>query len=164
MYMCVCARVHDSLNQIDPENHERLYLTNSSQNGLMVRNDSKVVSGGIYARHLMTWLSYFPLQQIHILDGLDLVTQPAREVHKLETFLDVPHILTQGNFIYNASRGFYCLRAVCSPYRVKCLGKNKGVSHPTMKPSTRRLMYEFYRPHNEEFFRVIGRRFDWEPT
>ncbi|KAK3756228.1 hypothetical protein RRG08_035290 [Elysia crispata] len=145
---------------INPEHSERLYL-NTKGTTPRVRKDSNTVSGGLYAQHLERWLTFFPLPQIHILEGQDLVRQPASEVHELETFLGVPHVLNHYNFMYNTSRGFFCMKPVYRPFRTRCLDSNKGVKHPRLKPWVSRMLYDFYRPHNEKFFAMIGRRFNW---
>ncbi|RUS85843.1 hypothetical protein EGW08_006395, partial [Elysia chlorotica] len=134
-----------------PENSEHLYLDTEGPTP-RVRNDSRTVNGGLYAQHLERWLTYFPLTQIHILEGQDLVRQPAREVYRLETFLGVPHVLTHQNFVYNSSRGFFCMMPVYRLPRAKCLSGTKGVQHPHLQTWVSRLLYNFYRPHNERFF------------
>ena len=67
------------------------------------------------------------------------------------------------NFVYNATKGFYCFRPPGSSL-AQCLDKNKGRQHPKMKPDTRRKLYEYFRPKNKEFFRKIGEEFDWDIT
>lgn len=42
---------------------------------------------GLYYRHLHNWLEYFPLRQMHFVDGERLVTDPHREVRAVERFL-----------------------------------------------------------------------------
>ncbi|KIH44069.1 hypothetical protein ANCDUO_25917, partial [Ancylostoma duodenale] len=42
---------------------------------------------GVYHKHMKRWLDNFPMQQIHIVDGERLVTQPAMEVSQTERFL-----------------------------------------------------------------------------
>ncbi len=81
-------------------------------------------------------------------------------MEKVEDFLDLPHHVTMDNFYYNATKGFYCFQEFCALYR-KCLGKTKGRPPPDVKPEVVKMLTDFFRPLNEEFFRLIGRRFDW---
>ena len=34
-------------------------------------------------------------------------------------------------------------------------------NYPEMKSKTRKLLQDFFRPHNEKLFEMIGKRFDW---
>jgi hypothetical protein len=34
-------------------------------------------------------------------------------------------------------------------------------NYPEMKPETRKSLQDFFRPHNEKLFKMIGKRFDW---
>ncbi|RUS80849.1 hypothetical protein EGW08_011368 [Elysia chlorotica] len=120
------------------------------------------VARGLYSVHLKHWLRYFPLSQLHILDGGALVKDPIGQTQAVERFLQVPPRLTEDNFFFNQTKGFYCLK----PFTMrepKCLGKNKGRPHVTLPPDVKKLLYDFYRPYNQELFRLIGKSFDWEP-
>ena len=107
-------------------------------------------------------LFYFSFFQIHILDGGALKRQPVAQIQMVERFLDLPPLLGPHNFYYNATKGFYCL-VPFSATSPSCLGKTKGRKHPQLNDTVKTLLYDFYRPYNEEFFKVIGKRFDWEP-
>ena len=39
--------------------------------------------------------------------------------------------------------------------------KNKRKYSP-MKKETRDLLIEFYKPHNEELYKLVNRKFDWD--
>jgi hypothetical protein len=43
----------------------------------------------------------------------------------------------------------------------RCLGKNKGRTHPNIDPDVLQRLREFYRPHNEMFYRMTGIDFGW---
>lgn len=43
----------------------------------------------------------------------------------------------------------------------RCLGKNKGRTHPSIDPDVLQRLREFYRPHNELFYRMTGIDFGW---
>lgn len=44
---------------------------------------------GVYHKHMKRWLDNFSMDQIHIVDGERLVTQPALEVSRTERFLGI---------------------------------------------------------------------------
>ncbi|KAK3731749.1 hypothetical protein RRG08_035418 [Elysia crispata] len=129
---------------------------------LSIKRWNNAVNRGKYVVHLRKWLKFFPLSQIHILDGGALKFEPVTQIQMVETFLGLPPLLGPHNFYYNVTKGFYCL----VPFSAKspsCLGKSKGRKHPELNDTVKTLLYDYYRPYNEEFFKVLGRRFDWEP-
>ena len=54
--------------------------------GLVNVNWGPVVTG-LYARHLQRWLHYFPLSSIHVVDGENLVRNPAAEMNLVEVVM-----------------------------------------------------------------------------
>lgn len=44
-------------------------------------------------------------------------------VEKVETFLELPHLVNQSEFYFNSTRGFYCMNNGKGPGRPKCLNK-----------------------------------------
>ena len=88
----------------------------------------------IYHYHLVRWMRYFPLSQIHIVDGDKFIKEPWTELMALEKFLDLPAEITERNFFFNSTKGFYCGKEeltlpqskwTCT--RDKCLSKSKVV-------------------------------------
>ena len=47
----------------------------------------------MYAQHLDRWLNYYPPQQIHLIDGEELKTNPTETMMKVQTFLKISPIL-----------------------------------------------------------------------
>ena len=88
----------------------------------------------IYHYHLVRWMRYFPLSQIHIVDGDKFIKEPWTELMALEKFLELPAEITERNFFFNSTKGFYCGKEeltlpqskwTCT--RDKCLSKSKVV-------------------------------------
>lgn len=151
------AQIHEKkmLRNIAHETFEELVITPDTGE---VNQRNVIVSRSLYHRPLDRWLKYFPLEQIHIVDGDVLVQTPWIEVSKVETFLHLEHKITKEYFYYNKTRGFYCIK---QEVRNNCLNQSKGRKHPAVDPDVVKKLHEFYRPHNEKFFRRISRRFDW---
>ena len=104
--------------------------------------------------NLQNWLEYFPLKQIHIIDA-DALTyrNPAKELAKIEAFLDVVPTVTEEDFQYNSSKGFYCLRSRGCLY--------KGHSYPRIRISVYERLVEFFRPHVIALEKMIGQKLSW---
>jgi len=144
---------------------------------------------GLYARHLRQWLEYFPREQIHFVSGERLVDRPAEELRRVEKFLGLRPFVDQRHFYYNTTKGFPCLQLLRHGAEVaggvgssatsrtshrdhiigtgnsvlitRCLGKNKGRTHPNIDATVLQRLRQFYRPHNELFYRLAGVDFGW---
>ena len=114
----------------------------------------------LYYKHMRNWLKYFPLEQIHIVDGDNLVKNPLDELRDVETFLGIDHRINKDMVYFNSSRGFYCVQ---NSSEQKCLDHTKGRKHPDVDPIIIHKLRKYFRPYNQRFFQMIGREFDW-PT
>ncbi|XP_033762153.1 heparan sulfate glucosamine 3-O-sulfotransferase 1-like [Pecten maximus] len=112
----------------------------------------------LYHTNLKRWLKYFPLSQIHIVDGENLKRNPYEEIYKVEEFLGLSHQVRREQFVFNATKGFYCFRTSSV---VECLRENKGRQHILINPEVKSRLKRYFLPLNELFFKQIGKRFDW---
>ena len=140
----------------------------SFQSSAFLRNDTTkiniswiVIRIGLYVKHLENWLSVFPLKQIHIVHGENLVTNPGEEMRKVQTFLGLRTFITEDNFILNKTRGFPCIKKTMSSKRGHCLDKSKGRKHPILPESVIAALRRFYRPFNAKFYRLTNINFHW---
>jgi hypothetical protein len=85
----------------------------------------------------------------------------------VEKFLGIDHEITRDNFVYNRERGFFCYRSSHDDTNdflddvENCLSEGKGRPHPTIDPMVLQKMVDFFKPFNEKFFDLVGRRFNW---
>ena len=56
------------------------------------------------------WLEVFPREQIYVVDGDQFISSPWIELRNLETFLGLNTELSENNFYFNQTKGFYCGR------------------------------------------------------
>ncbi|KAK3731750.1 hypothetical protein RRG08_035419 [Elysia crispata] len=148
--------------QDENSNLRHAYLEYSRDGKLQIRKEYYPLWRGEYVIHLRRWLRYFPLAQIHVLDGTDLVKDPVTQIQQVESFLQLPPLLGPRNFYFNASKGFYCM-VPFSTTTPQCLGSSKGRKHPVINDTVKTMLYDFFRPYNEQFFKLLGKRFNWEP-
>lgn len=116
------------------------------------------VSKSLYAAYLPRWLQFFPLNQIHVVNGDQLIRKPWRELQKVETFLGLASEIRQDMFFFNATKGFHCIQR---HGREKCLTKSKGRPHPKVPETVVRKLRKFYAPHNYKFYNMVGKDFGW---
>lgn len=120
-----------------------------------VNLDYKPLNRSMYFDMFKEWLKYFPLNQFMILDGdLFIRENPAPHLRKIETFLGVPNCITDDMFYQDPDKGFYCFAST------GCI-EGKGHLHPKPLNSTMNKLAEFFRPHNNKFFSLIGQRYNW---
>ncbi|XP_077980046.1 heparan sulfate glucosamine 3-O-sulfotransferase 6-like [Glandiceps talaboti] len=133
-----------------------------------VRNASGVVDTswgairiGAYAKHFERWLQYFPRSTFHFINGEELIRNPAMELMKVQSFLDLRTTISEKNFYYNQTKGFPCLKREDNT-NAHCLGKTKGRTHPAIEPSIVKRLRDFYRPFNAKFYQLTGVNFHWD--
>jgi [heparan sulfate]-glucosamine 3-sulfotransferase 5 len=125
-----------------------------------VNTGFRAVQISVYYHHLLRWLKFFKREQIHVVDGDKLITDPLNEINKVEQFLGLPTKVTEKNIYFNTTRGFYCMRT--PKVEQKCLGLTKGRKHPHIEHSVLQKLNDFFRPHNKKLFSLIDQRFDWD--
>lgn len=132
---------------------ERMLVKNGALN-----TRYKAIQRSLYDVHMRNWLQYFPLRQIHIVDGDTLIRDPLPELQRVERFLDLPPRIQASNFYFNQTKGFYCIR---SDGNERCLHESKGRPHPPVNGTVLRQLRSYLRQHNRDFYRLIGRTFNW---
>ncbi|XP_071489437.1 heparan sulfate glucosamine 3-O-sulfotransferase 6-like [Diadema antillarum] len=120
---------------------------------------------GMYDVHLDRWLQHFPMPQFHFINGNDLIKHPARQLVKLQQFLNIDVIINEDYFVFNKTKGFYCMKQMgTGADEVKCLGHNKGREHPRVSPSVLQSLRKFFKPHNKRLYSMIGENFHWDDS
>lgn len=120
----------------------------------------RAVQISIYYNHLLRWFKFFKREQVHVVDGDKLITNPLSEINKVEQFLGLQSRVTENNIYFNTTRGFYCMRTPKT--NQKCLGLTKGRKHPHIESSILQKLNEFFRPYNKKLFSLINQTFDWD--
>ncbi|KAK6170992.1 hypothetical protein SNE40_019262 [Patella caerulea] len=116
---------------------------------------------GVYAKHLEKWLKYFPIRQIHFVNGETLISNPAGEMAKVQDFLGLKRIVTDKHFYLKDSRGFPCLKKRPGSGRPHCLRNNKGRTHPHVDQTVLNRLRDFFKPFNLKFYQMTGINFGW---
>ncbi|ESO94604.1 hypothetical protein LOTGIDRAFT_118213 [Lottia gigantea] len=127
-----------------------------------INRSYNAVRRSIYCRHLQKWLKYFSFDQIKIVDGDNLTRAPWKEIRKVESFLGISHEITKSDFVFNVSRGFYCIKN--DDASEKCLSRSKGRKHPSIQPWIKNKLRAFFHQFNLKFYRLTGRDFGWDDS
>ena len=96
---------------------------------------------GLYLRQIQDVLSYFSKDQLLIECSEEFYADPYKTVKRVLEFLNLPDWKQEKYDQYNSS-----LYALKEP----------------MSEDLRKRLIEYFRPHNEQLYQFLGRRFDWD--
>jgi hypothetical protein len=95
-------------------------------------------SRGIYADQLKAWFEYFPKEQFLILESDEFYSNPSTTLKQILAFLELPSWELKEYKNYN-------------------LG-----NYSKMDDSMRKRLIDYFKPHNQRLYDLLGRRFDWD--
>ncbi|KAL3875876.1 hypothetical protein ACJMK2_033785 [Sinanodonta woodiana] len=127
----------------------------------MVDTSWTILKIGIYVKHLVNWLEYFPLRQIHFVSGENLIKDPAHELKLVQEFLGLEPLIDHHYFSFNSTKGFPCFRKHANSSKIHCLNNDKGRTHPSVDPSVIKRLRDFFRPFNARLYQMTGHNFGW---
>jgi Sulfotransferase domain len=90
---------------------------------------------GLYADQLQRAFELFPRDQVHVIDSEMFFGKPALEYQRLLAFLEL------------------------RPFGLAPFGQHNAEPGPPMEPATRRMLEEYYAPHNKRLAELL----DWPP-
>ena len=141
-----------------------------------------LISTSVYVKHIKTWLSLFPKEQLLVVNGGDLIDNPYSVFKDVETFLSLKSFVKNDTFI-KGERVFPCWKTPNSEkgkyeeqyniidgsyYQCELFQgsrETKGRKHPEMSHEIADLIQwlkDYFKPYNKELFKVIGKRFKWK--
>lgn len=120
------------------------------------------ITYGIYVNNFKKWLKYFPQQQFHFVNGENFIKNPFEEMKEVENFLNLKPFIERNHFIFNATKGFYCLNINLNTSKILCMNENKGRSHPKIEQWVINKLNEFYKPYSLELFKMLNQEPFWD--
>lgn len=96
------------------------------------------IAKGIYSSQLKIWFNLFSQKQLYIVSTEEFSCNPQETLDKIFKFLGVPK------------------------YKIKNLQKYKVANYPEMKPETRKFLIDYFKPHNQQLYNMLNRKFDWD--
>jgi len=114
---------------------QEIKITN--ENYQMFNEKHSYLLKGLYAKQLQIWTKLFPLKQIFIISTEDLAKNPTQTMNQVFKFLNLPD------------------------YALKNLQKRKVKQYSNMNISIRKILIEYYKPFNEQLYKIIDKKFDW---
>ena len=142
-------------------------------NAVLVKATGKVDKNSYFVKHsvydegMSRYLKYFNRSQIKVIETTDFIRDPFRVLYEMEEFLNLEHTIQPENIVFNTEKGHHCLRTNIQSKTAACYGDKRGRhGYDTRKlVNAPEIVLEklkgFFKPHNENFFKLIGRVFDW---
>ena len=93
---------------------------------------------GKYAEQLERWFKKFPRKQFYILSTDDLKKNSDQILNEIFKFLDL------------------------DGQKIDILTKKNTGSYKSMNVETRTELVEYFKPHNEKLYKLLGRDFEWD--
>ncbi|KAJ1528835.1 hypothetical protein ONE63_007209 [Megalurothrips usitatus] len=148
-------RAHGDEIALNYSFHQVITATDTAPKTLReLRN--RCLNPGKYSQHLERWLSYYPPQQLHIIDGEQLRNNPVEVMNELQRFLKLsPPFDYSKHLRYDPKKGFFC--QVVSADHTKCLGRSKGRQYQPMEERSYKLLQRYYLSHNTALAKLLKR-------
>jgi len=98
----------------------------------------KILARGFYVDQLKIWYDTFPKDQLLMISSEDFGKQTDNVLKEIFEFLDVPYV------------------------KIKDFKKQNERKYLPMKNETRKLLVDYFKPHNKELFEFLGKKFEWD--
>ena len=112
-------------------------------------------------------MKFFKNSQIKIIEAEYFKRNPYKVLGEIEEYLNIEHVIKSDNFVYIEQKGVFCLRQNRESQNVSCYSDRRGRNTTQVKNSikysntTLHKLKSFFKPHNDKFFRLINKTFDW---
>ncbi|ELU17270.1 hypothetical protein CAPTEDRAFT_36252, partial [Capitella teleta] len=137
-------------------------LENSLEDLVVDKNTGRMKfnHGGLhrseYAKFFKHWRAFFPKKQILVINGDILANEnPARELQKVERFLNLKPHIKEDMFEFNTTKGFFCSK------QGGCLSQEKGHVYPTFDPYFEKMVRGYFQHYNNILYQMLGVNFGW---
>ena len=146
---------------------------NNLKRAVLDRRRNKIDKNSYYVKHsiydegMKRYLKYFNLSQIKVIDTEDFKNDPFAVLHDLEEFLNIENTVRPENIVFNSEKGYHCLRRNSNSRAAACYESNRGRNSSKVKHMIKgsadviETLKDFFKPHNERFFKLVGRAFKW---
>ncbi|KAM6986631.1 bifunctional heparan sulfate N-deacetylase/N-sulfotransferase 1b [Aplochiton taeniatus] len=146
-------RAHDDPTALRYTFHDVITAPRDAPVRLRVLQNRCLIPGW-YATHLDRWLTHYHQNQILVLDGQVLRTEPAAVMDKIQKFLGLTNTLNYHKILaFDPKKGFWC--QLMDGGKTRCLGKSKGRRYPDMDADSRAFLRDHYSDHNIELSKLL---------
>lgn len=125
-------------------------------------NPDNLVKRSTYDVGIASYLKRFKRDQVLVIESKEFQKNPVDVLRTVERFLGISSFISDQHFAFNREKQFYCIRKACTVSKTMvCYQSNRGRKHIELNKEDKERIANYFRPHNENLFRLIGKRFDW---
>jgi len=99
--------------------------------------DNSKLARGFYVEQLPVWFELFSKNQILIISSEELASNTKNVMNDIFQFLNLPE------------------------YEIPNIEKVNVSKYSKMNPETRKILIDFFKPYNEQLYKFLNRKFDW---
>nr|XP_039273196.1 heparan sulfate glucosamine 3-O-sulfotransferase 1-like [Styela clava] len=160
------ANLNEKMNM---SGYEMLYIEQLKKEKIT----NHILTTGLYYYHLLRWYNVFNMSDIYVVDGEELISNPAKVIKEVQDFLHIPEFVLPEN-IRKGPSGFYCFAKplvverngvlVAVTGRTLCMtgkGRTRKGAWGVANPKYMEKLRSFFAPFNEKLYKLLGRRFNW---
>jgi hypothetical protein len=119
------------------ENISKWDIDSKNDEYFSTKVEKSILARGFYVEQLLSWFELFPKNQILIISSEELASNTKNVMNKIFKFLNLPE------------------------YEIPNIDKVNVSKYSKINPKTRKTLIDFFRPYNEQLFKFLDRKFDW---
>lgn len=159
----------DLMKNMDEDSEQIDFIETSMKKNMR----SHVLTTGLYYYHLLRWFRVYNASEILIIDGEELISNPAKIIKEVQQFLKIPEFILSENIILDKS-GFYCFAKplvveqdgvlVAATSKTECMtgkGRTRKGAWGLPDPESMEKLRKFFDPFNQKLYKLLGRKFNW---
>jgi len=100
--------------------------------------ENSKLARGFYVEQLLVWFELFSKNQILIISSEEFASNTKNVMNDIFQFLNLPE------------------------YEIPNIEKVNVSKYSKMNPETRKILIEFFKPYNEQLYKFLNRKFDWD--
>ena len=146
----------------DTPSYESIVFKNGKPSKSEIITRVSEIELSMYDIYYENLLKLFKQEQIHIVNGDKLISNPVPELKKIERFLNIPQYFNNDIFYFSKDKGFFCWRRMnrktyppCTMAEPECLSSHNGRKHPNVSSSSLYEVELFLKPHIQRFCTMV---------
>ena len=132
------TRTFEEVIKKDMDDISKWNVNLKDDNYFATKVENSKLARGFYVEQLLPWFELFPKNQILIISSEELATNTKNVMSEIFKFLNLPD------------------------YEIPNIEKVNVSKYSKMNPETRKLLIEYFKPHNEKLYEFLNLRFNWD--
>ena len=121
----------------DMDDISKWNINSKDDNYFATKVENSKLARGFYVEQLLPWFELFPKNQILIISSEELASNTKNVMSEIFKFLNLPD------------------------YKIPNIEKVNVSKYSKINPDTRKILIDFFKPYNEQLFKFLDRKFDW---